>query len=89
MGHAFCRLFPAAGRSLRSGCSGARQPLGAGVQGWRPNLLDEDDNHLIELAIAGHAQAVVTHNVRDLTRGELVWPHLRVLTPAQFLEELL
>ena len=56
--------------------------------GWRPNLRDEGDEHLIELAIAGHAQAVVTHNVRDLTRGELVWPHLRILTPAQFLEEL-
>ena len=37
--------------------------------------------------VAGNAQAVVTHNVRDLTRGELAWPHLRILTPAQFLEE--
>lgn len=55
--------------------------------GWRPNLPDEGDNHLIELAIAGNAQAVVTHNVRDLTRGELAWPQLRVLTPQQFLKE--
>lgn len=55
--------------------------------GWRPNLRDEGDNHLIELAIAGNAQAVVTHNVRDLTRGELAWPHLRVVTPHQFLKE--
>ena len=55
--------------------------------GWRPTLRDEGDNHLIELASAGNAQAVVTHNVRDLTRGELTWPHLRILTPAQFLEE--
>ena len=54
---------------------------------WRPNLRDEGDNHLIELAVAGNAQAVVTHNVRDLTRGELAWPRLRVVTPAQFLEE--
>lgn len=56
--------------------------------GWRPNLRDEGDNHLIELAIAGNADAVVTHNVRDLTRGELAWPQLRVLTPTQFLKEL-
>ena len=56
--------------------------------GWRPNLRDEGDNHLIELAIAGNAHAVVTHNVRDLTRGELAWPQLRVLTPTQFLKEL-
>ena len=55
--------------------------------GWRPNLRDEGDNHLIELAVAGNAQAVVTHNVRDLARGELAWPHLRILTPAQFLQE--
>lgn len=55
--------------------------------GWRPNLRDEGDNHLIELAVAGNAEAVVTHNVRDLTRGELAWPRLRIVTPAQFLEE--
>lgn len=54
---------------------------------WRPNVPDETDNHLIELAVAGNAQAVVTHNVRDLARGELAWPHLRILTPAQFLQE--
>ena len=33
---------------------------------WRPNLPDEADNHLIELAVAGRAAAVVTRNVRDL-----------------------
>ncbi|KQP14039.1 putative toxin-antitoxin system toxin component, PIN family [Pseudorhodoferax sp. Leaf267] len=56
--------------------------------GWRPNLPDEGDNHLIELAVAGNAQAIVTHNVRDVRRGELAWKHLRVLTPAQCLEDL-
>jgi putative PIN family toxin of toxin-antitoxin system len=54
--------------------------------GWRPNLRDEGDNHLIELAVAAQAQAIVTHNIRDLARGELVWKELRVLTPAQCLE---
>ncbi|MCC6380407.1 MAG: putative toxin-antitoxin system toxin component, PIN family [Burkholderiales bacterium] len=54
--------------------------------GWRPNLPDETDNHLIELAVAASATAIVTHNVRDLARGELVWKELRVLTPAQCLE---
>lgn len=56
--------------------------------GWRPNLPDEGDNHLIELAVAGNAAAIVTHNVRDVARGELLWKSLRVLTPAQCLEEL-
>lgn len=54
--------------------------------GWRPNLPDEGDNHLIELAVAAGADAIVTFNVRDLARGELVWSRLRVLTPAQSLE---
>jgi putative PIN family toxin of toxin-antitoxin system len=55
--------------------------------GWRPNLPDEADNHLIELALAGGAQAIVTHNLRDLRHGELGLGNLRVMTPAQCLEE--
>lgn len=56
--------------------------------GWRPNLPDESDNHLIELALAGGAAAIVTHNVRDVAHGELRLGALRVITPAQFLEDL-
>ncbi len=56
--------------------------------GWRPNLPDEGDNHLIELALAGGAQAIITHNLKDLRGGELRFENLRVLTPAQYLEEL-
>ena len=56
--------------------------------GWRPNLPDEGDNHLIELAVAGNAKAIVTYNVRDLQRGQLVWPQLRILTPEDCLKEL-
>lgn len=55
--------------------------------GWRPNLPDEADNHLIELALAGGAAAIVTHNVRDVGRGELRLGNLLVLSPAQCLEE--
>jgi putative PIN family toxin of toxin-antitoxin system len=54
---------------------------------WRPNLRDETDNHLVELAVAGGAVAIVTHNVRDLRSGELVFPSLRVVTPAAFLKD--
>jgi len=55
---------------------------------WRPNLPDEADNHLIELAAAGAAQAIITHNVRDIAHGQLVWKNLPVLTPAECLEKL-
>jgi putative PIN family toxin of toxin-antitoxin system len=55
---------------------------------WRPNLPDEADNHLIELAVAGNAEAIVTYNIKDFRRGQLVWPDLKVLTPSECLEEL-
>ena len=55
--------------------------------GWRPNLPDEADNHLIELALAGGAAAIVTHNLRDIRGGELRHGNLRVLTPAQCMKE--
>jgi len=47
---------------------------------------DEADNHLIELAVAAQADAIVTRNLRDVARGELKFPMLRVLTPEQCLE---
>jgi predicted nucleic acid-binding protein len=53
---------------------------------WRPNLPDEADSHLIELAVAAQADAIVTRNLRDLTQGELRFPGLRVLTPEACLE---
>ncbi len=34
------------------------------------------------------ARAIVTHNVKDLRGGELLWPDLKVLTPAECLEAL-
>lgn len=54
--------------------------------GWQPNLPDEADNHLIELAVAANADAVVTRNLRDVSHGELKFPNLKVLTPEKCLE---
>lgn len=53
---------------------------------WRPNLPDEGDNHLIELAVAGGATVIVTQNVRDLRSGELRFPQIAVETPAEFMK---
>ena len=55
---------------------------------WRPNLKDESDNHLIELAVAGDADVVVTRNLRDLRGAELRFEPLRILSPEDFLKEL-
>ncbi len=54
---------------------------------WRPNLRDEADNHLIELAIAGQAETIITRNIRDLSRGELHFDQLRICQPEAFLKE--
>ncbi len=54
---------------------------------WRPNLRDEGDNHLVELAIAGGAGCIVTRNVRDLVSMELKFPALSIRTPEAFLKE--
>lgn len=55
---------------------------------WRPNLPDESDNHLIELAVAGDAQRIVTRNLRDLQAGQLRFATLRAVSPEDFLKEL-
>lgn len=55
---------------------------------WRPNLPDEADNHLIELALAGSAETIVTNNMKDLQHGELRFPSLKIQTPRQFLSTL-
>ena len=57
--------------------------------GWRPNLQDEGDNHLIELAIAGGAKYIITANVRDFKNGELLFDGLNIVTPQQFIKEAL
>lgn len=38
---------------------------------WRPNLQDEGDNHLVELAIASNADILITHNKKDFLKNEL------------------
>ena len=54
---------------------------------WRPNLPDESDNHLIELAVAANASLIVSRNVRDLARGEMRFPNILIMTPNQLLEK--
>ena len=54
---------------------------------WRPNLRDEADNHLVELAVAGNAEWIVTGNARDFRSGDLVFDGFRVASPADWLKE--
>ncbi len=54
---------------------------------WRPNLRDESDNHLVELAVAGNAAWILTGNTRDMEAGELVFDGFRVVPPVAWLKE--
>lgn len=55
---------------------------------WRPNLRDEGDNHILELAIAGGASMIVTNNVADFRGSDLQFVDIRVLSPKTLLKEL-
>ena len=52
---------------------------------WRPNLRDEDDNHLIDLAIASNAKLIATQNIKDFQRSQLVFPQLEILQPKEII----
>ncbi len=56
---------------------------------WRPNLTDEADNYLIELAVAGNANYLITHNLKDFQSSELVFPDICVIAPNKFCKEVL
>ena len=55
---------------------------------WRPNLKDEGDNHLIELAVAGGAEFIITRNTKDLASGELNFHPPKIITPSNFIKEV-
>lgn len=52
---------------------------------WHPNLVDEADNHILELAIGGNAGVVVTNNVRDFRASQLRFPEIKIMTPSELL----
>ncbi|PWQ97761.1 putative toxin-antitoxin system toxin component, PIN family [Leucothrix pacifica] len=54
---------------------------------WRPKLSDPQDDMVLELAVNGQADAIVTFNVKDFgdAPGEF---GIELLTPGQFLHSL-
>jgi len=55
---------------------------------WRPNLNDEDDNFVVELAVASGAEAIITYNLKDFNHAELSFSHT-ITTPEKFIKDLL
>ena len=54
---------------------------------WRPNLQNEGDNYLVEIAVAMQPCTLVTHNLKDFQQAELLFPHVMVKRPQQVLQE--
>ncbi len=55
---------------------------------WRPNVPDESGNHVLELAVAGGAEFVVTKNTRDFQSSELLFPQVQVVKPEEFVRRM-
>ncbi|HES59996.1 MAG TPA: putative toxin-antitoxin system toxin component, PIN family [Caldithrix sp.] len=55
---------------------------------WRPNLQDEADNFILELAITTSA-FLITKNIKDFISGDLKFPNLIIMTPEQFCKQYL
>jgi len=53
---------------------------------WRPNLKDENDNFLIELAVASGSKVILTYNLKDFKNTQLLFQH-KVMTPEDFIKE--
>ncbi|MCQ1571495.1 putative toxin-antitoxin system toxin component, PIN family [Neorhizobium galegae] len=54
---------------------------------WRPQLSDAKDEMVLEAAVNGHADALITHNVRDFVQAKKPFG-LRILKPGELLKEL-
>ncbi len=54
---------------------------------WRPFLTDPDDDMVLELAVAGGCDTIITFNLRDFKKVRKVFG-IDVLTPKQFLVEI-
>lgn len=53
---------------------------------WRPNLRDEDDNMVMELALASGSEYLITRNTRDfLLDTDLSNDEVAVVTPGEFM----
>ena len=54
---------------------------------WRPQLRDAGDEMVLELAVNGAADALITHTINDFKDAAVAFG-LRVVKPADFLHEL-
>jgi putative PIN family toxin of toxin-antitoxin system len=54
---------------------------------WRPFLHNIDDDMILELAVAGGCDSIVTYNLKDFKNVEQKFG-IKVISPKQFLQEI-
>jgi putative PIN family toxin of toxin-antitoxin system len=52
---------------------------------WRPHLPDPDDDLILELAVSGRAEAIITFNQRDFVGSDQFG--IRVISPGELIKE--
>jgi putative PIN family toxin of toxin-antitoxin system len=52
---------------------------------WRPHLPDPDDDLILELAVSGRADAIITFNQRDFVGSDQFG--IRVISPGELIKE--
>lgn len=53
----------------------------------RPNLKDEKDNMLVELAVTSQSDYLITSNVKDFANAQLKFEQLEIITPGEFVKK--
>ena len=53
---------------------------------WRPFLSDADDDMILEAAVSGGAEAIITYNLRDFAGSERFGT--RAISPADFIHQI-
>ena len=69
-----------------SALASAAEPVNVHFR-WRPQLADPADELVLEAAVNGQADALVTHNLRDFEEAARLFG-LRVLAPQAILKEM-
>jgi uncharacterized protein len=80
-----CPLSPAEIQELFEAFLSTTEPVELYFS-WRPNLRDEGDNHVYELAVAALDAPLLTYNQRDFMHAQLKFPSLQIMSPSQWLQ---
>lgn len=64
----------------------ASEPIEISFQ-WRPQLADANDEMVLEAAVNGRADMIVTHNVKDFSVAARRFG-LRILRPGELMQEM-